>query len=248
MRAVRAGHGERVGDSVGGGVVSASGGSSPDTGASSAAPTTAGTSSPAASTGGAGLAWERVNLGFVSAYILVRGGEAAIVDTGVEGSADDIEASLTGLGLDWSAVGHLILTHKHGDHVGSAVDVLDRATGAMGYAGTGDIRAITTPRPLTEVGDGDTVMGMTIVTSPATRRAASPCSTRRRACSSPGMPCGRRAAPRRCPAPSSARTWGSPRQSVIKLGGLTFETLLVGHGDPIEGGASQAVAELGASS
>jgi hypothetical protein len=32
----------------------------------------------------------------------------------------------------------------------------------------------------------------------------------------------------------------------VKLGGLTFETLLVGHGDPIESGASAAVAALGA--
>jgi hypothetical protein len=36
------------------------------------------------------------------------------------------------------------------------------------------------------------------------------------------------------------------KQSIVKLGGLTFETLLVGHGDPIEGGASAAVAALGA--
>jgi glyoxylase-like metal-dependent hydrolase (beta-lactamase superfamily II) len=32
--------------------------------------------------------------------------------------------------------------------------------------------------------------------------------------------------------------------SVAKLGGLAFETLLVGHGDPIDGGASAAVAQL----
>jgi hypothetical protein len=32
--------------------------------------------------------------------------------------------------------------------------------------------------------------------------------------------------------------------SAAKLGGLAFETLLVGHGDPIDGGASAAVAQL----
>jgi hypothetical protein len=36
------------------------------------------------------------------------------------------------------------------------------------------------------------------------------------------------------------------KRSVVKIGGLAFETLLVGHGDPIERGASRAVAELGA--
>jgi hypothetical protein len=38
------------------------------------------------------------------------------------------------------------------------------------------------------------------------------------------------------------------RRSIVRLGALTFETLLVGHGDPIESGASTAVARLGGSS
>ena len=102
----------------------------------------------------------------MSAYILVRGAEAAIVDTGVGGSADAIETSLAGTGLDWSAVGHLILTHHHGDHVGSAADVLERAADAVGYAGQEDIGSISVPRPLTAVGDGEQVFGLTIVTTP----------------------------------------------------------------------------------
>ena len=39
-----------------------------------------------------------------------------------------------------------------------------------------------------------------------------------------------------------------PLESVAKLGALAFETLLVGHGEPLEGDASAAVAELAASS
>ncbi|HEX5823746.1 MAG TPA: MBL fold metallo-hydrolase, partial [Candidatus Limnocylindrales bacterium] len=76
----------------------------------SAAPASSGTGST--DPGGA-VTWTRVNLGFVSAYLLVRAGEAAVVDTGVAGSEDEIAAALTGIGLDWSAVGHVILTHKH---------------------------------------------------------------------------------------------------------------------------------------
>ncbi len=97
--------------------------------------TAAGSSDPPGGAGGNAVTWERVNLGFVSAYILVRGGEAAIVDTGVEDSADEIEASLGKAGLTWAAVGHLILTHHHRDHVGSAADVMDRAPDVAGYAG-----------------------------------------------------------------------------------------------------------------
>ena len=36
------------------------------------------------------------------------------------------------------------------------------------------------------------------------------------------------------------------KRSIAKLAELGFETLLVGHGDPIENGASAAVAELAA--
>ena len=36
------------------------------------------------------------------------------------------------------------------------------------------------------------------------------------------------------------------KRSIAKLGRLTFETLLVGHGEPFGGGASRAVAELAA--
>ena len=69
-----------------GGASSTSAGS-PEPAASSAPP-----SEPAAS--GGAVTWERANLGFVSAYVLVRGGEAAIVDTGVAGSEDAIGEAL----------------------------------------------------------------------------------------------------------------------------------------------------------
>ena len=78
-----------------------------------------------------------MNLEFVSAYILYRGGEAALVDTGVEGSAAAIEAALGEAGLDWDSVGHVILTHKHPDHAGSVDEVMAQATGATLYAGDG---------------------------------------------------------------------------------------------------------------
>ena len=140
------------------------GGSSPLAGAASS-----GSASGAPSSSG-GVAWTRVNLGFVSAYILVRGGEAAVVDTGVAGSADEIEAALTGIGLHWAAVAHVILTHKHPDHAGSLTDVLTAAAAATGYAGAADLPSITSPRALTTVADGDDVFGLRIVATPGHTR------------------------------------------------------------------------------
>ena len=192
------------------------------------------------------MTWERVNLGFVSAYILARGGEAAIVDTGVAGSADAIEDSLAAAGLDWSAVGHLILTHHHGDHAGSAADVLERAPDATGYAGLEDIAAISVPRPLTAVGDGDEVFGLRIVTTPGHTAGSisvlDPVGGLLVAGDALRTDAGK-------PTPPGGQftvDMALAMESIVKLGGLSFETLLVGHGDPLVGGASAAVAQLGA--
>ena len=202
-------------------------------------------SAPPSSAAGA-VAWERVNLGFVSAYVLVRGGEAAIVDTGVANSADAIESSLSGVGLDWSTVGHMILTHHHGDHAGSAADILERAPEAIGYAGAEDIPAISVPRPLTAVADGDDVFGLRIVTTPGHTAGSISVldpvggvlvagDALRTDAGKPGLP-----------GAQFTVDMDQAKQSIVKLGGLTFETLLVGHGEPLTGGASAAVAELGA--
>ena len=134
-----------------------------------------------------GVAWERVNLGFVSAYILSRGGEAAIVDTGVGGSADAIEQSLTAVGLDWSAVGHLILTHKHGDHAGSAADVLERARRRDGLRRTPRTSRRSRSRVRSRRWRTATMSSASRSSRlPATPRAASPSSIRSAASSSSG--------------------------------------------------------------
>ena len=195
---------------------------------------------------GDGLTWQRVDLGFVSAYVLVRGGQAVVVDTGVGGSAGAIEDSLVGVGLDWSAVGHLIITHRHNDHAGSAAEVMDAAPDAAAYAGAEDISAISVPRPLTPVEDGDRVFDLQIVTTPGHTPGSISVhdgvsgllvagDALRTEGGKPGLPGGQ-----------FTEDMDEAIQSIAKLAELGFETLLVGHGDPIESGASAAVAELAA--
>src|SRR5690348_3485044 len=76
------------------------------------APTGSPTASPepsAASSGGGAIAggWRRVDLSFVSAYLLIRGSEAAVVDLGTPGSGPAIEAGLKAAGSSWGAVRHV---------------------------------------------------------------------------------------------------------------------------------------------
>ncbi|MBT5775534.1 MAG: MBL fold metallo-hydrolase [Dehalococcoidia bacterium] len=188
--------------------------------------------------------WTRVNLGSVSAYILVRNGEATVVDTGTRGSADDIEASLITAGIDWNAVGHVILTHSHGDHQGSLPDVLARAPEAAAYAGAGDISSIDSPRALVAVGNGDRVFDLEIIETPghtpghiSVLDSVGGLLVAGDALNgADGGVIG--ANPRYTPDMDTAN------QSIARLAERAFETVVFGHGDPVIGGASAQVAAL----
>jgi glyoxylase-like metal-dependent hydrolase (beta-lactamase superfamily II) len=211
------------------------------------------TAAAGASAGGSGAPtdgfdWERVPLGVVSAYILVRGGEAVLVDTGVAGRADEIEAALGGIGLGWDAVGHLVITHHHGDHAGSARAIMDLAPGLAAYAGAADIPSIDVPRPLRAVDDGDEVGGLRIVATPGHTAGHVAVLDEMGGILVAGDALGTVGGPLAGSNPRFTADMEEARRSVVKLGTLRFETLLVGHGEPITSGASVQVAALGASS
>lgn len=112
------------------------------------------------------LRWSQVDLGFVSAYVLVRGNEAAVVDTGGPGSIDTIGDTLATLGVTFDDVLHVVLTHHHPDHIGSLPDVLENASVAAAYAGAADIPNIEVGVDITAVGDGDDVFGLQVIETP----------------------------------------------------------------------------------
>jgi glyoxylase-like metal-dependent hydrolase (beta-lactamase superfamily II) len=200
--------------------------------------------SASATTSGRAVTWQRVNLGFVSAYILVRDGEAAVVDTGTVGSEDAIEAGLGEVGLGWDAVGHVIFTHLHGDHAGSSDAVLTAAARATGYAGEADLPGIAAPRPLTAVGDGERVFDLVIVATPGHTPGSISVYDDVGGLFVAGDALrvdGGAPAP---PGAEFTEDMDLAMASIETVGGLSFETLLVGHGDPITSGASAAVAAL----
>ena len=211
------------------------------------------TTSDAGSEAAGGISVTRVNLGNVSAYVLVRGAEAVIVDTGNPGNVGDIEAGLSEVGLGWNDVGDVILTHRHPDHIGSLGPVMDSASEAVGYAGEADIPSIASPRPLTPVGDGDTVFGLSIIETPghtpgsitvfdpltavvvvgdAINGAGSGVA------GSEGGVGGAN--------PRFTSDMAQAAESIKKLAALSFDSVYFGHGDPLEGNASQMVADLAA--
>jgi len=205
--------------------------------ATAAAPANGGSGSALAA-----VEWGRANLGFVSAYVLARGGEATIVDTGVEGSEAQIEAALAALGLGWDAVGHVVVTHLHGDHAGSLPAVLDSAPSATGYAGAADISGIRSPRELVAVGDGDQVFGLEIIETPGHTAGhvsvLDPVGGVFVAGDAINGVDGGVVGPN----PQFSPDMGAANESVVKIAALEFETILFGHGEPV---LSQGAAQVG---
>ena len=84
--------------------------------------------------------------GLVNVYLLETTGGLALVDSGFPGSAGKILRGIRSLGKKPSDIRHILLTHAHPDHIGSAA-ALKRETGAMVWAHPLDA-------PIIETGSG----------------------------------------------------------------------------------------------
>ncbi|HUG28980.1 MAG TPA: MBL fold metallo-hydrolase [Candidatus Limnocylindria bacterium] len=188
------------------------------------------------------MPWARIGNQRASGYVLVRGGEAVVVDTGPWCVPGVIEDALMAVGLGWSAVGSVIVTHKHPDHWVGLSSALERATDAVVFAGAADIPHIASPRPIVPVGAGDRVMDLAIIPTPGHTPGHIAVHDEAAGVLVVG----------------DAINYGEghgfillgtsedvpqTQASVGILAGLSFDTLLPGHGDPIIGGAREALAE-----
>ncbi|MDY7104165.1 MAG: MBL fold metallo-hydrolase [Actinomycetota bacterium] len=190
--------------------------------------------------------WERVSFGFVSAYLLMRDGEAVLVDTGPSGGADRFDPALSALGIGWPEVRHVVLTHLHGDHVGGLAPVLDAAPDAVGYAGEADLSGIDSPRALEALVDGDAVAGLQIIHTPG---------------HTPGhvsvfdpdvgvlvagdaLTGGDDGETVSGPNPEFTPDMATANTSAASLAGLDVGTILFGHGEPVVGGADALLDQL----
>jgi glyoxylase-like metal-dependent hydrolase (beta-lactamase superfamily II) len=213
----------------------------------STGPTETGTGGTPSGTAGAepagDLAWSRVDLGFVSAYVLVRGREAAVVDTGVAGSAGEIQRVLGEAGSGWDAVRHVVLTHHHPDHAGSVGEVMTAAARATVYAGEADIASISTPRPLSAAADGSEIFGLQIVATPGHTAGHisvfdpdSAVLIAGDALNNNGALTGAN--------PRFTQDMAQAQASIGVLAALPVRTILFGHGEPLTEGAGPALREL----
>src|SRR6476619_2315899 len=216
----------------------------PQTSTPSLAPTTGPATAGGSATSGTAtlgqLTWSRADLGFVSAYVLVRGRQAAVVDTGVAGSADAIGSALQSAGSTWEAVTDLVLTHHHGDHTGSLAAVVARATKATVHAGAADIAQITSPRTVIAAADGSEIFGLQVVATPGHTlghicvldRATKILVAGDALNNSSGLSVS---------SPRNTADEDQAKASVKKLAVLDIAGILFGHGEPLTADASAAL-------
>ncbi len=196
------------------------------------------------------LVWQQVSFGFVSAYLLQRGSEVTIVDTGT-GTTAEFESGLSSLGASWSNVSNVILTHSHGDHVGGLGAVIANAPGVKAFAGVGDLDAISVggfdSDRLSGVADGDEIFGLEVISTPGHTpghiavfdRASGLLVAGDAINTSDGAITG--------PNPDFTPDMANAEVSVAKiLEGRLVTTALVGHGNPVEN-AGDSLAALVAS-
>ena len=203
----------------------------------------AGSTEPSEAPPTGGYQWHRVNLGFVSAYLLYRAGEATVVDTGVSDSEGAIEAALGEIGLGWDSVGSVVITHKHPDHQGSLQGVL-AATDAPWYAGAGDIPVITASREGMPVGDGDRVDELDIIETPGHTPGHISVLDRVAGILVAGDAINGDNGGVAGPRPDFSEDMALANASVSKLASYDYEVVLFGHGEPVLADGSAQVGDL----
>jgi glyoxylase-like metal-dependent hydrolase (beta-lactamase superfamily II) len=186
--------------------------------------------------------WARIGDIARSGYVLVRGGEATIVDTGDWCIPDVIEGALMAVGLDWSAVGSVIVTHKHPDHWMGLSTALERAADAIAFAGAADIPHIASPRPIVAVGAGDRVMDLAIIPTPGHTPGHIAVHDEAAGVLVVGDAIGNHPEQGLLLLNTSMDV-PQTQASVRIMAGLSFDTLLPGHGLPIVGGAWEELTE-----
>ncbi|MFF2555116.1 MBL fold metallo-hydrolase [Nocardia sp. NPDC058058] len=83
----------------------------------------------------------------LNVYVWNDGGVLTLIDTGLPGSADEIEKGLGSLGFTREQVRRVILTHAHDDHIGSAADLAEWGAEIWAHHADADIVRGDRPQP-----------------------------------------------------------------------------------------------------
>jgi glyoxylase-like metal-dependent hydrolase (beta-lactamase superfamily II) len=104
----------------------------------------------------------------VRCFVVPGANGIVLVDAGVPGTAEAIEAALGRVGARWSDVADIVLTHSHFDHVGGLAEAGVRAHQATVWAGALDIPAIPVDggHVIRSLVEGDRVRDLMVLDTP----------------------------------------------------------------------------------
>ncbi len=190
--------------------------------------------------------WQRTDLGFVSAYVLVQAGAATIVDSGPSGSEGAIADTLAALGSGWSEVSDVILTHRHGDHIGSLGAVAEAAAQAALWAGIDDVDAIGRDLGISGVADRDQIAGLTVIATPGHTPGHISILDPAAGVLVAGDALNGENGGVTGPNPQFTSDMDIANASVAALAGFDYQTIYFGHGEPVRNQGSDLVAQLAA--
>jgi glyoxylase-like metal-dependent hydrolase (beta-lactamase superfamily II) len=204
---------------------------------------------PGRSGSAAGLDWWRVDFAYVSAYVLVRGREAALVDCGLGSRVDEIGAVLGAAGTGWDRVRHVLITHAHLDHQQGLLEVTTRAPDAAVYAGAAETGQLPgwLWRQLRPVSDGEEIFGLQMVDTPGhTAGHIAVFDTDSRVLVA-GDAISNTINGLQGPMSEFSADMPTAAESVRKLAALEPQVILFGHGPPVQRDAAAQLRRLASS-
>lgn len=102
-----------------------------------------------------------ISLGFVNVFLIDRG-ELTLIDTGTPGSAWEILAGIRAAGCQPGDLKHILISHLHVDHIGSA-RALQLEAGAQVHMHPLDAQALSAGQTMREVEPGPGLLNRLIV-------------------------------------------------------------------------------------
>ncbi len=111
----------------------------------------------------------QIPLGFVSVYLLDLG-ELTLIDTGIASSAPAILNGIRQVGKNPQDLSHILITHPHGDHVGS-LKAIQQASGAKIYMHRLDAESYAAGQPSHNLEPGPGLLSKIIVRRMRGRRS-----------------------------------------------------------------------------
>lgn len=204
----------------------------------------------------------------VARCAILRGDHTILIDASEDPEAAGVLAALDHLEIGPSDLDGIVVTHAHPDHIVGLAAVAKRYDAAVAAheleapyvakeriyedppALDGDAH-VGVPVDV-ELGDGETFLGLEVVHTPGHTPGHICLLDRQRGVLFAGD--GLQADPEYGPIPDGASLGpmddalnldpAEHRASIRKLAGVGFETLVLGHGDPVVGEAARRVAEL----